>query len=131
MCVLGDEYHCIFECPISDRFRHILPKHFVTRPNMFELLTLFTSTHGPTVRKLANFLFFSKPSIFFVIYHYYYYYYYFFFFNVILLIIYYVLFSFLNSHKYIERAVLCICSFLIPVVFWTGTSFVHIAVFVL
>ena len=23
--VLGDEYYCIFECPISDRFRHILP----------------------------------------------------------------------------------------------------------
>ena len=53
--VLGDEYHCIFECPISDRFRHILPKHLVTRPNMFKLLTLFTSTHGPTVRKLAKF----------------------------------------------------------------------------
>ena len=55
--VLGDEYHCIFECPISDRFRHILPKQFVTRPNMFKLLTLFTSSHGPTVRKLAKFLF--------------------------------------------------------------------------
>ena len=53
--VLGDEYHCIFECSISDRFRHILPKHLVTRPNMFKLLTLFTSTHGPTVRKLAKF----------------------------------------------------------------------------
>ena len=24
--VLGDEYHCIFEWPISDRFRHILSK---------------------------------------------------------------------------------------------------------
>ena len=59
--VLGDEYHCIFECPISDRFRHILPKHFVTRPNMFKLLTLFTSTHGPTVRKLAKFLFLVNP----------------------------------------------------------------------
>ena len=59
--VLGDEYHCIFECPISNRFRHILPKHFLTRPNMFILLTLFTSTHGPTVRKLAIFLFLVNP----------------------------------------------------------------------
>ena len=60
--VLGDKYHSIFECPISDRFRHIIiPKHLVTRPNMFKLLTLFTSTHGPTVRKLANFLFLVNP----------------------------------------------------------------------
>ena len=59
--VLGDEYHCIFECPISDRFGHILLKHFVTRPNMFKLLTLLTSTHGQTVRKLAKFLFLLNP----------------------------------------------------------------------
>ena len=56
--VLGDEYHCIFESPISDRFRHIFPKHFVTRPNLFKLLTFFTSTHGPAVRKVAKFCFY-------------------------------------------------------------------------
>ena len=59
--VFGDEYHCIFKFPIADRFRHILPKLFVTRSNMFKLLTLLTSTHGPTVRKLAKFSFLVNP----------------------------------------------------------------------
>ena len=64
---------------ISDKLGNLLLKHFVTGPNMFRLLTLFTSTHGPTVTKVANFfLFFSKLIIFFVIY---------FFPSVILLII--------------------------------------------
>ena len=52
--VLGDEYLCIFKCLISDKFRHILPKHFVPRSNMI---------------KNSYFFVFSKPSIFVVIYY--------------------------------------------------------------
>ena len=55
--VIGDEYHCLFECKITEPFRNILPRYHVTRPNMFKLISLLTSSHAPTVRKLAKFLY--------------------------------------------------------------------------
>lgn len=55
--VLGDEYHCVFECKKSKHLRSILPEYYRRRPSMVKLIQLFTSTRVSELNKLAKFLY--------------------------------------------------------------------------
>ena len=53
--VLGDEFHCLFECENTRHTRHVLPRYYTFKPNMFKFSSLLSSEEPSVVRKLANF----------------------------------------------------------------------------
>ena len=55
--ILGDEYHCIFECVDILHIRSILPEYYTTRPSMLKLISLLSSTTPSVIRKLSKFLY--------------------------------------------------------------------------
>ena len=55
--VLGDEFHCLFECENTRHIRHVLPRYYSFRPNMFKFSSLLSSEEPSVLRKLAKFLY--------------------------------------------------------------------------
>ena len=56
--VLGDEYHCVFECRKTEHLRHILPVYYyMRRPSMAKFIELLTTTRASELNKLAKFLY--------------------------------------------------------------------------
>ena len=55
--VLGDEFHCLFECENTRHIRHVLPRYYTFRPNMFKFSSLLSSEEPSVLRKLAKFLY--------------------------------------------------------------------------
>ena len=50
--VLGDEFHCLFECENTRHIRHVLPRYYTFRPNMFKFSSLLSSDEPSVLRKL-------------------------------------------------------------------------------
>ena len=55
--VLGDEFHCLFECENTRHIRHVLPRYYTLRPNMIKFPYLLSSEEPSALRKLAIFLY--------------------------------------------------------------------------
>ena len=55
--VLGDEFHCFFECEITRHIRHVLPRYYTFRPNMFKFSSLLSFEEPSVLRKHAIFLY--------------------------------------------------------------------------
>ena len=53
--VLGDEFHCLLECENTRHIRHVLPRYYTFRPNMFRFYSLLSSEEPSVLRKLAIF----------------------------------------------------------------------------
>ena len=54
--VLGDRLHCLFECENTRHFRHVLPRYYTFRPNMFKFSSLLSSEEPSVLRKLILYL---------------------------------------------------------------------------
>ena len=48
--VLGDEFHCLFECENTRHIRHVLPRYYTFRPNMFKFSSLLNSEEPSLLR---------------------------------------------------------------------------------
>ena len=48
--VLGDEFHCLFECENTRHIRHVLPRYYTFRPNMFKFSFLLSSEEPSVLR---------------------------------------------------------------------------------
>lgn len=57
---LGDEYHWVFECQQTHHLRHILPKYYRNRPNMFKFTELLQSEQPSVIRKFAKFVYLTE-----------------------------------------------------------------------
>ena len=55
--VLGDEFHCLFECVNTRHIRHVLPRYYTFRPNIFKFSSLLSSEEPSVLRNLAIFLY--------------------------------------------------------------------------
>lgn len=55
--VLGDEYHCFFECRKTEHLRHFLPEFYKRRPSMEKFTLLLTSPRVPLLNKVAKFVY--------------------------------------------------------------------------
>lgn len=58
--VLGDEYHCVFECRKTEHLRHILPVYYRRRPSMVKFIELLSTTRASELNKLAKFLYMAE-----------------------------------------------------------------------
>ena len=61
--VLGDEFHCLFECENTRHIRHVLPRYYTFRPNMFNFSSLLSSEEPSVLRKLAKFFIYVILSL--------------------------------------------------------------------
>ena len=52
--VLGDELHCLFECENTRHIRHVLPRYYTFRPNMFKFTSLLSSEEPSFLKNLLN-----------------------------------------------------------------------------
>ena len=55
--VLGDEYHCVFECKKNEHLHSILPAYYRRRPSMVKLIQLMTTARVSELNKLSKFLY--------------------------------------------------------------------------
>ena len=51
--VLGDEFHCLFECENTRHIRHVSPRYYTFRPNMLKFSSLLSSEEPSVLRKLV------------------------------------------------------------------------------
>ena len=54
--VLGNEFY-LFECENTRHIRHVLPRYYTFRPNMFKFSYLLSSEEPSVLKKLAKFLY--------------------------------------------------------------------------
>ena len=54
---VGDEYHCLLECPELQELRNeFLPHFFTNNPNMYNFQQLMSSQDGKVIIKLFTFI---------------------------------------------------------------------------
>ena len=58
--VLGDEYHCVFECQETEHLRYVLPTYYKRRPSMAKFIQLLTTTRVSVIIKFARFVYMAS-----------------------------------------------------------------------
>ena len=61
--VLGDEFHCLFECENTRHIRHVSPRYYTFRPDMFKFSSLLFSEETTVLRKHTIFYIYVILSI--------------------------------------------------------------------
>ena len=53
---LGDQFHFVFKCIITEKYHYILPKFYTKKPSMYKFLQLLNSNDKNVIKKFSKFL---------------------------------------------------------------------------